>query len=97
MKLFVRIANHICEEKNKPAVQKYGTGFLINPYENQLLLFGYNCTNCFLMIILQLRCHKGLIFCALTILLEDINRFVNELQPVNQEAGYPVFHTYTDF
>lgn len=25
--------------KNKPAIQTYGTGFLINPYENQLLLF----------------------------------------------------------
>lgn len=25
-------------QKNKPAIQTYGTGFLINPYENQLLL-----------------------------------------------------------
>lgn len=25
-------------QKNKPAVQTYGTGFLINPYENKLLL-----------------------------------------------------------
>jgi hypothetical protein len=25
-------------KKKKPAIQTYGTGFLINPYENQLLL-----------------------------------------------------------
>jgi len=50
---------------------------MINPYENQLLLFGYNCTIAFYIPILQTRCHKMMTACHLTILLVEFNKIKN--------------------